>query len=583
MSEFTIPNQYGQIRQASRGDVFGELVHTFNIDLNSSLGKIKTAKKMVKVLDEDTNLSGEVPQAFEIYDPRYWMITSDGLFHCSLNNDPTDSANWTNASGIKPAGLGFYSDMVVFNGLLLMSLNTNIASYNGSSTTANWWTSTVSGSSLTTGYPHIMHVHRGGQETLFVTDKNRIRYMNLPGGTPNHFTVTLQTDLVACCVTSGVDRVWVGTYTESGGNAYVYEIVVGETLDVTDSNGAVLDTTPVARNAYKVEGRAVLSIEVVDNVPYIITEKGNLQAFNGAGFTTVASFPFSYTQEELSDVRAGLVQDSNTSRPVHPKGMRQHNQSIFININTELYSGDYANKAPSGIWEYNKETNTLNHRYALADSTSVYGEYEGRRSGPLLIVDNEHTFLMAGGESYTGPSGVFVESASANQGFFVTSEIQSQSVADAFESLYLKAKTLGDGESIVLKYRTTKKDRQFCNGTFIDTLSFNTTDTVNVEVGNEVTITRGTNAGKIAHIASITTSSSVTSITLDTALGTANETQRFEINNFKLAGGTYTSEDGEYKRFGDFGTNPWIQYKVVMTGDVELRQLLRKTNNKSSV
>lgn len=590
MSDFTIPNSQGGIRQANRGN-FGEIVESFNLDLNTEIPKIKTAKKLVKVLDEADDLGNDTPQAFAIYDRKYWTLTENDPYYCAVTDDPTDSTNWQEETSFSGSGLGFNSDLTVFRGLLIASTDTNMTSWNGSSDDTTYWTSTLSGSALTTTVPHILHTHRGGQEALFVTNGNNVKYYT---NTSGHFTVSLQADLVSCCIDSGVSSVWVGTFTESGGNAYVYEIVVGETVQVKDDDGAVVDTAPLARNAFEVEGKAVLSLKVIDNVPHIITEKGNIQTFNGAGFTTIASLPFAYTQDELSGVRIGNVQNSNNSRPVHPKGMANHNESLFININTGVVTDDYATKSPSGVWEYNKETGNLNHRYAFCEESTDYGEKKNSSAGPLMITDNRYTFLMAAGETGSSNlSGVFMESSDENLSYFITKEIESGTIQDAIERVYLKAKTMASGEYIHLKYRTIKRDKEFFDGVFLDESTINTTDAPTIEVGDEVTISEGVGNGKIAHVTEIS-GSTTKSYKLDTAIGTIGESVRVEVNNFKPIGydtsegytelaDEYTTDDGEIKSFGDFGTNPWIQFKVVMKGDIELRQFISKGNSKNEL
>lgn len=576
MATKKIPDDTKIIRQANRGEVFGDIVESFNLDLNSNMGKILTARKMVKVLDED-DLLGGVPQAFEIYDGQYWLVTDDDVYSCSVTNDPTDADNWSRETAIDAGDAGFISDAVVFDDLLLISTDDNIISYNGSVDDVDWWTTVAGGTALTggsPGVPHIMHVTRGGAETLFVTDGNLVRYYNVAAG---HSTVELQPDLVATCVASGVSSVWVGTYTESGSNAYVYEILVGQTANAT----------ALAQNAFEIEGRSVLSIAVIDNVPYIVTEKGHIQGFTGQGFTTVASFPFAYTDETLDGVRPGQVQASNRSRPIHPKGMRAFNRSLFISINTTATRReglstifDYAQKSANGVWEYNRDLNTLNHRFAFCETATDYGEKEGSGSGPLLVIDNQYTLLLAGGKTVSHNSGVFAENSAMNLGYFVTSEIESDSVADAFESVYLKAKTLQNDQTIALKYRTTKQDRQLFDGTFADSTTLNTTDDIIVAVGDEVSIINGTNSSYIAHVIAVTQTVGTISMTLDSAIGTTGETVRAEANNWQLHPTTYTPADGEYKRFGLSATAPWIQYKVVLNGNIEFRQLLSKSNNK---
>lgn len=576
MSTFTIPNR-GQIRQNNRAetDVFTELVESYNLDLTSKYGKIKTAKKLKKIIDSaDDEDWGDIV-AFAIYETNYYVVTTDGVFICNTLDDITDPTNWTQENDFGTSSTAFQSDAVVFNDLLLVSDSTDIGSYNGTTFDNDWWT-TVSkggdtGSALTSNRQHTMHVHRGGQETLFVTDGNKVLYANTTAG---HSTVTLQDDLVANCIDSGVNAIWVGTYSESDTNAYVYEIYVGEEID----------SVPVARNAYKVDGRAVLSLAVINNIPHIVTEKGKIQAFNGAGFSTVASLPFAHTTTALDNIRPGSIANNPLNLPVHPKGMRAYGDSILLFINTELEGGvdstaNYPQHSSSGVWEYSSVTGQVNHRYALSDTASQFGGRIGASSSPILVTESEDSIIMTGGEIQGSTNGLFVESSDTNIASFITAEIESGTVSDAFEAVYIKAKTLADSESIELKYRTVKKDNQFADGVLADAHTFNTTDTLDVEVGDQVKVMTGTLTGTIAHITAIS-GSTTKSYELDTDIGTTGESIKLEFSNFKKHPATYTNEDGEFKKFGVGENNPWIQYEVVMKGDLELRQFISKSNSK---
>lgn len=596
MSVFTIPNQ-GQIRQIGRSETEGEIMESFSIDINNPYGKIKPSRKLVKVLDEsDFDGGNSRLAALAVYKksdestPRFYAVTSDDVQICQVSQDPTDPANWQSINDLPGifdmTGIDNNSDAVVFNDFLLISKTTDILSWNDSTDDVDWWTNVTSGSALTTGFAHTMHVHRGGQETLFVTDVNRVRYYNTTAG---QSTVTLGADQIACCVDSGVDATWVGTYSESSDNAYAYEIYIGEQLD----------GVPVARNAYKIDGRAVLSIAVLGNVPYIVTDRGNLQVFNGAGFVTIAQLPFSGSSVVLDGVRMGNISDNNDQRPVHPKGMKGHNDSIYINVNTQTenlgFNQDpYAKNSPAGVWEYNTVTRQLHHRYAFSNTSTDNGAKNLNFSGPILIADTPYTFLMAGGEIDNTTSGLFMESVT-RFGYFVTPEIMSGSVTDAYESVYLKSKTLSGSDNIELKYRITKQDPSFGNVTLAETNVINTEDAVTVAVGDEVMIIDGDIPGKFAHVIAVSQGEVVTSCTLDRDIGTVGQTGVAEFNNFKLDGlqvengvitneaNVYDSTSGEVKRFGGHGTNPWIQYKVVMQGDVELREFISKSNSKEEL
>lgn len=562
MSTFQIPNTKGQTRQNNRSDTFGELMETFNIDLNRKFGKIFPSKKLVKVLDEDTHLDEGDVVAFEFYSGDYYLAT-DGDLYRSTSGDPTDPDNWSEVTQITTT-LSRGTDLVVFGGLLLMSVDNDVMSWNGSTFDNNWWND-LSGSPTLSDATQ-MHVHRGGQETLFVLNGNKVHYYNSTAG---FSTVTLQTDFVATCVTSGVNAIWVGVESESGSNAYVYEIYIGE----TDSF-----STPIARNAYKIEGTKVMSIEVVDNIPYIITEKGNIQAFNGAGFSTVASFPFANTTEVIN------------KSAVHPKGMKLHNDSLLINIATERRSQnqtDYVEGCPSGIWEFNRITGQLHHRFAFADTDTDKGatETDGSNSGPIFIIDNEYGLLFAAGENDASgsTSGMYADIGS-QYGYFKTVEINSDTIQDAYERVYAKAKTMADGESIELKYRTRKLDSVFCDGAMLGTTQFNTTDDISAITADE----NGTynwevtdiHSGRFAQVTNVVKNASTYEVFVDTPIGTDGDTNRFEFQNWTDSTETYTSDDGEVKSWGEFGVNPWIQFKAILNGAIELRQFMSKGNSK---
>lgn len=582
MATFKIPNSQGQTRLDNRSDTRGELWETFNVDLSSTIGKINASKSMQRILEKDTDLGSSDVYALTVFSHPiagtfYYLATGDDIYRCSVDNDPTDSSNWaedTDTPSTDPS-----TDFAVFDGELIVSRDNEIGTYDGNGTRDNtWWTTTISGTALTSDVPHMLHTHRGGQETLFVTDDNKVRYYNSTAG---HSTVTLQEGLVASCLDSGVNATWVGTFSKNSESAYVYEIYVGEQIS----------STPIARNAYKINANAVLGIQVVQNVPYIFTSNGSIEAFNGAGFQKVQQLPVGSDSVNFSGVEVGQVLNSSVRRPLHPRGMQARDNSIYLMVNTRLSDGntpaistaDFPERCPAGVWDYNVLTGNLNHRYSVADRAQDFGAKKINQSGPLLLVGNTYTDILVGAGVEDADTGLYGNASNTPLWYFVTPEIESASVRDAFERVYLKAKTMQSGEKIQLKYRVTKQDTSFANGTFSDASTINTTDTVTVAVGDEFTISSGLNEGNITHVSKVETSSSVTTIHLTDAIGTTDETIDFEVINFQLIGNDYDADDGEIKSIGINQTVPWIQYKVVGRGDIELREFISKSNNKSGV
>lgn len=588
MAVFKIPNSNGQIRQSNKGDIYGELWGTFNVDLTSSPGKIKTSRQLYPSLSE-TKMDNDDLHASCIYGGYIYNILSGSRVQIiNAYRNPRISGIWTASVGGVTATAT--SDAVVFDNQILVTTSTNIAMNNNAGTPSwdtDWWTTVVSGTALDNGFPHVMDVSNIGAETLFVTDANLVRYYNPTAG---HSTVTLAEDQVACALATDYKATFVGTYSNSG-KARVYEIYVGEQVD----------SVPVARNSYPVDGTAVLSMDVVDGVVYIVTDRGHIQAFNGVAFVTVGSFPFAFDSVAIDGMSVGDIEASNIDRGIHPKGMRAYGKSLYLNVNTnnqliddlasnpldndDIFSNVVVNeRSASGVWEFDTETRVLNHRYALKYSANQVGFHRLQNSAPILILDNQYTRILTAGRLDSARTDVFVENPDqVPTGYFITSEIDSNTVQEAWERFNLKVEQLGDGDSIEIKYRTSKNHEYpaYASGTFLNANTFNTTDDLSmVAEGDEIELIDGDNAGLMAHVTEIDESESVYSITLDRDISTAGVTCYARFQNWKLANHT---EEGQIVFTGLGETSTYVQFKVVMTGDVEVRGFMNKGNSKNEV
>ena len=570
MSVQKIPNDLKQVIQSNEGDYNGNLWATFNIDLNSNPGTIKTAPRLTQALGAD-DIGTDVVQAITIYDGEYFVVTNDRVLSCSVNNDPTDSNNWTAVSTLGIEDLGLETDATSFNGNLLISLGNDIMSWDGSAKDDDWWTATTSGSALTANFPHTMKVLRTGNDTLFVTDKNLVRYYNAAAG---HTTITLESLFVANTLTPSLDRMWVGTYTEVEENAFIYELRVGD---------------DIAYNAYEVDGRACLSMFTYRNTPLVITEKGYIQAYNGAGFETVAQFPWANQSKVMEGCRPGLVQNTPTALAIHPKGAQVSGKYcyIFVNTDDEFESNDVMlnERGYAGIWVLDLETYSLSHRGAITNESTDYGVSQIALSGPVLITNTPYTRVMIGSEIGNN-NGVWMEGTETPQGFFITTRHEAQSVDDAFETLVSKVDSLDTNETVTFKYKdVSKPDFPYYvdSITWYDGDRFTTTDALtDVEVGDEIFILKGHQAGKMAHITAIEGGTTKT-VTVDESLGTLNELSDVQIEKWRKINTGHTSADGEVKKIGAGKVSPSRQYKVVMTGDVTLREFISKSNNKNEL
>lgn len=564
MSVQKIPTSEKKVIQSNIGDYQGNVWATFNIDLDSNPGTIKVSRRLSRILDAD-QWDGTAVQALQVHDGNYYMTNTADVWVCSVNSDPTDVSNWTEITTLGLEDLGLESDSTSYNGLILFSLGTDIMSWNGSSKDDDWWTTIASGTALTANKVHTLEVLRTGADTLFITDGNKVRYYNgAAGGT----TITLDSLMTANLLIPGLDKMWCGTYTEIEDNAYVYEIQVGETQ---------------VSQAYPVDGRACLSGFFYKNVPFIITERGYIQFFNGAGFETIAQFPWATESKMMEGCRPGLIQDSPTALAIHPKGCKVSGKYAYIYVNTDdefLTDTNLSSRAPSGVWVLDLETYSLTHRYSLTTDTDAYGSHKVDRSGPILITNTPYTKIMVGG-STDAIEGLWMETDTTPQGYFITTRHESETVTDAFEFFVVKADTPDTGESIEVKYRNTvvpNMPYEVKDVTWLTSTQFTTSDALTgVQPGYEVEVLSGYRAGHLAHVVSVTGDTTKT-VTIDESIGLLNETSDVSFDYFNLISDQMT--DGEYKRIGASESGTFRQYKVVMTGDVTVRETISKSNSK---
>lgn len=577
MSTQKIPNSNKQWIQSNRGDYQGNVWDTFCIDLDSDPGVAKPSKPLTQILG-GSDIGSDIPQALQIHDGQYYFATNDKVLDCSTTQDPTDSSKWDAIPTLGLEDLGLETDMTSFDGKLLISLGTDIMSWDGNTKDDDWWTTVAGGSALTADKTHTMEVLRTGNDTLFVTDGDTVRYYNSAAGVTG---VELETFMTSHVLVPGLDRMWVGTYTEIENNAYVYEIQVGN---------------DIATASYPLDGMAALTGFSYRNTPFFITERGYIQAFNGAGFETVAQFPFADESMVITGVRPGLVQDSATSRGIHPKGVkvRGHYAYIFINMEDEYNSGSLlGERTYSGVWVLDLNTYSLTHRYALRnEDDTTKGWSKVTRSGPLLLTNTPETRIMVAAEVNTNDEGLFMESTDTPYGFLTTMRHESESDADAFHNVTLKADTLDTGETIDVHQRAKIRPGlplTIDDVTWLNTTQFTTTESLTGvqttdadEQGDMLFILAGGGAGYITTVEKIEGSNTKTVTVSDAMPVSQNDTSDVKISDFKKASTQYTSEDPEYKEFGAIdGSQTFIQHRIVMEGDITLREVISKSNNKS--
>lgn len=583
MPTYKIPNQNGQVRQLNLNDTAGELSVSRNLDLRTNIGKIKLARPMKQVATA-TQIGDDLIQGFGSTNSaaqtnRLFAVTANTLYD---SDEPFTS--WTSES-TSPSRV---EDCCMFQGQLIMNSTTNLDAYDLTSTyTSGFWTArgnpSLTTNNPTSSVPRVIDTARVGTETLIVLDGSNV-YGYVGGITASPVTsVTLDLDssLTASCFKAGIRSGWIGTYTRKAEQAYVIQ------WDCASTNYT---------QAFPVGSKAVLAIELVDDVPIIITDRGEIKKFNNAGFTTVAQFPFA-TKATFVDQSTN---PNNVNRPIHPKGMRRMGNTVYIQTNFQNAdsSGFFDAKSHNGIWALDLTTYSLTHLASQGNEVI----FDGQGASPLMVIDDFNGRLFVGGDRLTtlttSEEGIWMEDlsdATTNYGYFVTTEINASDVTDVFDYLSIKA-LLGTDDEIKVKYRTSNDTSLPINisdatWTGVNENQFTSTNTdlatikTRFDAGHrdEIEVLAGQGAGRLAHITNIAYSNPTYTVTIDEQIGVDGETSYIRFDNWKLVDKTMIQTDGNVQRFGIGVPATFAQFKIALSGKAgrpEIREILIKTNPK---
>jgi hypothetical protein len=408
----------GTVKQLNINDTAGELVQSFNIDLKSNIGKIKLARPMKRgaTASELSNdqVEGLVVLGSSAQNNEVYAVTDSNLYSSDLS---TVDFNAVSAS---PQAA---EDATVFQGQMIISTTADLDAFNFVSTyTSDWWTArgnpSLTSNSGGTEVPRVMDVARIGAETLVVLDGSQVHAYTggITSGAISSVTMDIDDQLIATCFKSSIRRGFIGTYTYSADQAYVIE------WDVASTNYT---------QAFPTGSRSVLAMELIDDVPLIINELGEIKLFNNAGFTTIAKFPFSGKATFVDQ----STNPNNKNRPIHPKGIKRSGNILYINTNWQNADGGIDDlpieaRTPNGIWTLDLTTYSLTHLCSPNNQTV----FDGQHASPLLVLNDYNTRLVTGGD-LGADEGIWLEDLDdtvSHYGHFTTVEFESDSIEDAF-------------------------------------------------------------------------------------------------------------------------------------------------------
>lgn len=556
-------------KQDNNSDLYGDIWSSFNLDLTSELGKLKTTRTLAVARSVDDGSANYVSgiglaAAFRYYNNQYWAATNGTISKSGTSRTGPWGLDTTSS---KPTTVSLrYSDMEVFNGILYVSLSGTNLSKNNAGT---WGTVAITGAS--SSVPHMLCSYAN---RLYVTcDYAKINSMNTSesfgatiGTSSNTLDLTNPTSNTITFMRATSSGIWIGTVNRNGGKGHVY---------FWDGEQTSVNAT------YKLESSGAMAGVVKDDVLYIMDNDGRLLAFNGGTFVEIDRLPIK--DGEYLFFALGEYNE----RWIHPNGMTVKDNAILILIDNE-YRGSAASweeNVPSGIWEWTKETG-LYHKYSLSytndNETTVrdYGQNHISIAGALSYIKSSSTdsadngSLLAGAQLFTDASTtdnvIFIDDLAdevQKYGYFVTPKIFSDKFDDIWQKLFLRIKKLTSGDEIVVKYRTEDEEPlDIAITTWSGSNSVRTSTTITgYGAGDEIEFTQGEGSGKCFQIVSTSDlGGGVTEIVLDGSFTGIDSSGKARLQHWKQIGKAFTSTSKDIieKSLLNVKNSAWLQLKV---------------------
>lgn len=578
-----IPNR-GRWAQSNRSDTAGSLHESFNIDLSTNPGRIRTTRTKrvewtgnnaefidvaaIKRFSNDIYIGAQGTTSHEV-----WVGT----------NTPFDGfTRDTSSININPLN----ADTEVFNGGLYAVSGTTISKTTDGAT----WSSVDT--SLTNSSPHLLLVFEpdGNGERLYVVDDtyqvNSVNTSDTLATVGNSYTLnTNLADYNIKVFMAGTNSIWAGLSSGSNGRDSV----------MVEWDGVTANTPT---NKYVIEARVMAGV-IKDNVPYVVDSLGRLLVFTGGAFIEVDRFPLK------GGTFLGASNNGNNDRAIHPRGMAVDGDEILICVvnRTDSITSDDFNDFPSGVWAWSNDTG-LYHKYspsyqAVADTGTTnltdHGQFRCHSAGPLAVIEaatkGGETVADNGGRVLFGMEyyldaddtnsdtewGVFSDDTRDNTqkgGWIVTPKIDATQFLEMWERVgVLLSELTTSGDRCVLKYRIDDTEL-VTTATWDGTDGFIPADELtSFENGDEATIIQGTGGGACENSKYIT-SGSGSFVRLKNAITGVSGTSKVRMAKWRdIQDIQNTGKNQDMVTIGEKAQ--WIQFKVYMqwTGAQELYSL----------
>jgi len=595
----------GKWVQTNKGDIFGNLWSTRNIDLNREVGKaLVSSPVLVSTISTDEATPQSTPFAFAKYRAtvsalntnRYWALAMTGgktrVFQTTSPAGGTFNLN-TSSPEIS-AGAGD-CDMTVFNDKL----------YIAAGSTLHYRDQNDSWSTHATSIDNTLHLLSVYADRMYISNETKVYSLSTSdvlsktGSNTLNIATAGNADLNISSMRSTQKGLWIGTHNSKGGRAKMF-FWDGVTQNLVDAS-------------YKLPTVGVASMTIKDERPYVMGINGVLYTFNGSFFEEVARLDFEGKFTKFFHVW------SSHNKFIHPNGMIVAGGEILMLINNESgeTNADDDNipvRTPSGVWAYN-ETNGLYHKHSLSmqirNSADIidYAQLElvggtDLGAGAMWSLEEDdvirQNYLQSSficGYSVRQSNTVTVHCIGAHNlrnqtssllrynqiGVIITPDYFAEKVKENWQKVYLALIGFADGNKATLKYRVQKYLPTESRITWVNATSFTCTSIIsdpdatslaqiktNIDNGiqYEVEVLQGYGAGVLAQVTGVTESSGTYTFTIDTAIPTTTTTTaKVRFDRWNKVGEMDTLDETEFVRcFNPDMTANKIQFKAILFG-----------------
>lgn len=321
-----------QYKVPNISDKFGDIIRTRNINLDLQ-GYAQLSPRMAMLYSENDDNDFALPLAIGKYAiGEFQVLTGDRNFGVAVG---TASISTTEDTGSNTPQATLDSDGAWFQGLWHACTATAVLSRPASGGASQAWTSRITG--LTSGVRHIIRQHKSRVQ-LCVSNGNVVKQYDTSYSGTTDLTIPADYEISGMEYNNGymgiITRLASNGTTGNDNEAMFYQWS-GASTSANISIGLGSDAG-IAIFAYK-------------SSFVVVTRSGELKYFNGAGFQTIATFPFYFTQHTFGD-----AQNNNALGNVfgYVAG-----DNIHINFGNDIsiVSRDGARTLktfPAGIWCY---------------------------------------------------------------------------------------------------------------------------------------------------------------------------------------------------------------------------------------